>query len=73
MLIINSERQPRRSHRVGVNRGGKLNQSDTGVWLLSASLPLQAHANEAVLLNCIIYVDNSGIIIMGAQIKLHHN
>lgn len=72
MLIINSQRQAGKTHRAGVNRGGKLKQSDTGAGSFQP-LSLQAHANEAVLLNCIIYVDNSGIIITGTQIKLHHN
>lgn len=75
MLIINSQRQTRRSHRAGENRAGKLKQSDTGGGGAGSFQPLslQAHANEAVLLNCIIYVDNSGIIITATQIKLHHN
>lgn len=71
-MIIDNQRRARKTHRAGESRGGKLNQSDTAAGSFQI-LSLQAHANEPVLLNCIIYVDNSGIIITATQIKLHHN
>lgn len=35
----------------------------------SAGFPVQAHANELVMLNCIFYGDNNGIIIMGLKLN----
>lgn len=73
VLIINSQRRARKTHRAGVNRGGKLKRSDTGAGSFFSPSPFKHMQMRSVLLNCIIYVDNSGIIITATQIKLHHN
>ncbi len=58
--------RPRRTRR-DVGEQKEENESDAGV--VSSSFPLQAHANKAVMLNCIIYGDNSGIIITGFKLN----
>lgn len=55
--------RPRRTRR----DVGEQSESDAGV--VSSRFPLQAHANKAVMLNCIIYGDNSGIIITGLKLN----